>query len=148
MNAIEIASKKELQKKYQSNKSAGNKVYSSLSRVLKDMQRDKELKAGYAECFKALNMPFDGTITMADFKEAVQPEQEVTINKGKKNEEIVTGIWGTTQKKDKDGNKMFEADGTTPIMIEVCRPVRSWTPNKVLEVLADSAVILARKAAK
>ncbi|MBR4754924.1 MAG: porphobilinogen synthase, partial [Lachnospiraceae bacterium] len=57
--------------------------------------------------------------TRVDAASLVYP---IFVMEGKnKKEEQKLGIWGWSQKKDADGNKLFEADGVTPQMEAVLR---------------------------
>lgn len=127
---------------------SGNKEYTSLSRVLKDIQRSELLKAGYAAAFEALGLPSDGSFKPARFFAIMQESQFKTVTvreKGKDpREEQRLGIWGMAQKKDADGKKVFEADGTTPVMEPVLRVVAAWTPNKLFKCIAQAQAIAAQ----
>lgn len=127
----------------------GNKEFNSLSSVLKDIQRKQYMKAGYAEVFKSLGLPTDGRFTPADFFKKMNAEQfkTVTVGRGKnKKEEKRLGIWGWAQKKDEDGNKVFESDGKTPVMVPVLRVVSSWSANKLFACISQANAL--KEAAK
>ena len=145
MKTLVIESAKATLKNVRTNLTGGNKVYTSISRVLKDIQRSESMNAGYKQVFAAVGMPTDGSVVPAQFFAVCAPEQWVqTYNKrGEKVGEPAVGIWGTTQVV-KDGVKQFKADGKTPIMEEVCRKVTSWTPNKVFTVLAQAQAFKAQ----
>ena len=104
----------------------GNKEYTSISRVLKDIQRKDMLKAGYGKVFEAVGLEA-GSITPADFFAAVPKDMHGTDKKG----EDFVGVWGwKVTKRDKDG-KAIEKEA-------VLRKVTAWTPNKLFKVLAQS----------
>jgi len=104
----------------------GNKEYTSISRVLKDIQRKDMLKSGYAAVFEALGLE-GGKVTPADFFAAV-PEQ--MHGQDKKGADYV-GLWGwKVVERDKDGKATKKE--------AVLRKVSSWTPNKLFKVLAQS----------
>lgn len=104
----------------------GNKEYTSISRVLKDIQRKDMLKAGYGSVFEAVGMEA-GKITPKDFFAAVPAGMHGTDKKGND----FVGIWGwKVTKRDKDG-KAVEKEA-------VLRKVTSWSPNKLFKVLAQS----------
>ena len=105
---------------------SGNKEYTSISRVLKDIQRKDMLKSGYGEVFKAVGLEA-GEITPADFFAAVPASLH---GKDKKGEDFV-GIWGwKTLEKDAEG-KVTKREA-------VLRKVTAWTPNKLFKVLAQA----------
>ena len=99
-----------------------NKEYTSISSVLKDIQRSQYLRAGYREVFAAVGIDTDAVkLTPADFFARVHKDLHGTDKKGND----FVGIWGN--KKNEDGT-------TTPVL----RKVTSWTPRKVFMVLAQS----------
>lgn len=99
-----------------------NKEYTSISSVLKDIQRSQYLRAGYREVFAAVGIDTDAVkLTPADFFARVHKDLHGTDKKGND----FVGIWGN--KKNDDGT-------TTPVL----RKVTSWTPRKVFMVLAQS----------
>lgn len=104
----------------------GNKEYTSISRVLKDIQRKDMLKAGYGKVFEAVGLEA-GKITPAEFFAAIP---EGMHGKDKKGEDFV-GVWGW---------KVVErdAEGKPTKKEAVLRKVTSWTPNKLFKVLAQS----------
>ena len=104
----------------------GNREYTSISRVLKDIQRKDMLKAGYGAVFAAVGLEAGG-ITPADFFAAIP---EGMHGKDKKGNDFV-GIWGwKVVKKDKEGKAIAKE--------AVLRKVTAWTPNKLFKVLAQS----------
>lgn len=99
-----------------------NKEYTSISSVLKDIQRKQYLKAGYAEVFAAVGIDSNvKTITPKEFFEKVH----ISLHGEDKKGNDYVGIWGV--KKNEDGT-------TEPVL----RKVTSWTPRKVFIVLAQS----------
>ena len=103
----------------------GNKEYTSISRVLKDIQRKDMLKAGYGAVFAAVGLEA-GRITPADFFAAVPAGMHGTM----KGNDFV-GIWGwKVVERDKEGNATKKE--------AVLRKVTAWTPNKLFKVLAQS----------
>lgn len=104
----------------------GNKEYTSISRVLKDIQRKDMLKAGYGKVFEAVGLEAGG-ITPADFFAAVPEGMHGTDKKGND----FVGIWGwKTLEKDAEGNVTKRE--------AVLRKVTAWTPNKLFKVLAQA----------
>lgn len=103
-----------------------NREYTSISRVLKDIQRRDMLKAGYGKVFEAVGLEAGG-ITPADFFAAVPAGMHGTDKKGND----FVGIWGwKVVERDKEG-KVTKREA-------VLRKVTAWTPNKVFKVLAQS----------
>lgn len=101
---------------------SGDKLYRSISSVLKDIQRSEYLKAGYAEVFAAVGIDVKaGKLTPADFFGKVHSSLKSTDKKGVE----YVGVWG--YKKEEDGSRTA-----------VLRKVTSWTPRKVFMVLAQS----------
>lgn len=100
----------------------GNKEYTGICSVLKDIQRTQYLKAGYRAVFAAVGVDVDAEkLTPATFFSRVHSSLYGIDKKGEK----YVGIWG---------NKKNE-DGTTT---QVLRKVTAWTPRKVFMVLAQS----------
>lgn len=123
---------------------SANKEYTSLSSVLKDIQRKAYLDAGYKAVFDALGYE-GGKVTPKDFFAATTPEQwGRTVRKNKEDEKWL-GIWGWAQVKDETGKPVMEADGKTPKVEPKLRKVTSWTPNKLFKVLAQANAIAASK---
>lgn len=101
---------------------SGDKLYRSISSVLKDIQRSEYLKAGYAEVFAAVGIDVKaGKLTPADFFGKVHSSLKATDKKGVE----YVGVLG--YKKEENGSR-------TPVL----RKVTSWTPRKVFMVLAQS----------
>ena len=104
----------------------GNKEYTSISRVLKDIQRKDMLKAGYGKVFEAVGLEA-GDITPADFFAAVPEGMHGTDKKGND----FVGIWGwKVVERDKEGKATKKE--------AVLRKVTAWTPNKLFKVLAQA----------
>ena len=121
-----IAASENVLKGVAANLRSGNKEYTSISRVLKDIQRKDMLKSGYGEVFAALNLTA-GKIAPADFFAAVPTGMHGTDKKGND----FVGIWGwKTIEKDKDG-KVTKREA-------VLRKVTAWTPNKLFKVWAQA----------
>lgn len=104
----------------------GNKEYTSISRVLKDIQRKDMLKCGYGKVFEAVGLEA-GKVTPAEFFAAI-PEQ--MHGQDKKGNDFV-GIWGwkVTER---------DAEGKATKKEAVLRKVTAWTPNKLFKVLAQA----------
>lgn len=109
-----------------SNLRAGNKEYTSISRVLKDIQRKDMLAAGYAAVFEALGLE-GGKVTPADFFKAVP---ETMHGQDKKGNDFVGLLGWRVLERDKDGKATKKE--------AVLRKVTAWTPNKLFKVLAQS----------
>lgn len=104
----------------------GNREYTSISRVLKDIQRKDMLKAGYGKVFEAVGLEAGG-ITPAEFFAAVPEGMHGTDKKGND----FVGIWGwKVVERDKEGKAVKKE--------AVLRKVTAWTPNKLFKVLAQS----------
>lgn len=107
-----------------------NKEYTSLSAVLREMKRKDMLKAGYQTVLAAVGVADANTLTPAFLREQCQEEQLVDYtNKKTKQVEKVMAI---------QGYKLAD-DGKTRIV--VWRRVTSWTPRKVVLILAQSQAI-------
>jgi len=104
----------------------GNKEYTSISRVLKDIQRRDMLRAGYGKVFEALGLEAGG-ITPADFFAAIPEGMHGTDKKGND----FVGLWGW---------KVLERDANGKVTKReaVLRKVTSWSPNKLFKVWAQA----------
>lgn len=98
-----------------------NKEYTSISSVLKDIQRTEYMKAGYRDVFAAVGVDVNTKLTPSDFFARLHETQWGVDKKGKK----YVGVWGMKKQED---------DTQTPVL----RKVTSWTPRKVFMVLAQS----------
>lgn len=130
---------------------SANKEYTSISRVLKDIQRREMMKAGYGNVFAALKLqPENGksTVEPAAFFKALVPEMwGQTYNKaGEAVGEKWVGCWGIAAKKDKSGNKVLDAAGNV-VTEPVLRKITAWTPTKLFKVWAQSEAFRAAAAA-
>ena len=124
---------------------SGNKEYTSISRVLKDIQRKDMLASGYAQVFAAVGLDA-GKITPAAFFALCTPEQygQTFNKKGEPAGEPWVGIWGTAVKKNVEGQPVLGPDGSK-VTEPVLRKVSSWTPNKLFKVLAQAQAFKANK---
>ena len=104
----------------------GNKEYTSISRVLKDIQRKDMLKAGYGKVFEAVGIEA-GKLTPKDFFDALPEGMWGVDKKGNK----FVGLWGwKVVARDKEGKPTKKE--------AVLRKVTAWSPNKLFKVLAQS----------
>lgn len=128
----------------------GNKEYTSISRVLKDIQRKEMLRCGYGKVFAALGLDADNNkVTPQDFFNALEPEQwGKTVTKSGKVSEPWVGIWGMATVKDENGKKvMVTVNGVeVPKTEPKLRKVTAWSPNKIFKVYAQALAIRAQKA--
>lgn len=127
----------------------GNREYTSISRVLKDIQRKELMKAGYAKVFAAVGMPTDGSVTPAQFFAVLTNEQKGrSYNKaGEPVGDPWYGIWGMATVKDAEGNKvMVTVNGVSvPKTEPKLRKVTAWSPTKLFKMLAQAQAIRAQK---
>lgn len=113
----------------------GNQEYTSISRVLKDIQRKDMLKAGYGEVFKAVGLHAGekdekGKTIVVEPKDFFAAVPQSMHGKDKKGEDFV-GVWGwKVVERDKDGKATKKE--------AVLRKVTAWTPNKLFKVLAQA----------
>lgn len=98
---------------------SANKEFTSISAVLRTIQRKDMLKAGYAVVFEKLGL-VAGKVTPADFFDALHADMWGVDKKGNK----FVGLWGYK----KEGDKK----------VEVLRKVTQWTPTKFFKVFAQS----------
>lgn len=121
-----IAASENVLKGVSSDLRCGNKEYTSISRVLKDIQRKDMLRAGYGKVFEALGLVAGGIIP-ADFFAAIP---EGMHGKDKKGNDFV-GLWGW---------KVLERDANGKVTKReaVLRKVTSWSPNKLFKVWAQA----------
>lgn len=111
-----------------------NKEFNSLSSVLRVMTRADMLKAGYKAAFLAVGVTDPKALTPKALTEMCAPEQFVAVtNKRTGKEEQVMAVqgWKTSD------------DGKTKV--PVWRKITSWTPTKVLTLMAQSVALKAAK---
>lgn len=129
----------------------GNKEYTSISRVLKDIQRKEMMKCGYGQVFASLHLsPAEGKerVEPADFFAALAPEMwGRTTNKAGVVSDPWVGVWGTAAKKDAEGNKILDAQGN-PVTEAKLRKITAWSPTKLFKVWAQSEAFKAAAAEK
>ena len=130
---------------------SANKEYTSISRVLKDIQRKELLDCGYKKVFDALHLePAKGKdkVEPKQFFDALTPEMwgQTYSKAGEPVGEKWVGLWGISAKKDKAGNKVLDAAGNV-VTEPVLRKVTAWTPTKLFKVWAQSEAFRAAAAA-
>ena len=118
-------------------RAAANKEYASLSNVLKQIKAKTLWGKGFAEAFAAVGITDKDALTPAMFRE-LAPEVCAKDRKGKKQ----LAVWGMTALKDSEGEIVCDEEDN-PILVPVQRIVKAWTPNKVLQILAQSAAFRA-----
>ena len=119
-----------------------NTAYYSLSRLLRDTQSKGMLKIT-APIFESLGLATNGKVKPSEIMEMLTPEQYVveTNKNGESTTKVV--LWSHVQKteKAKDGTikKVFEADGTTPVMVDKSSKIMegTWTLNKFVKLMAQ-----------
>ena len=119
-------------------RASANKEYASLSNVLKQIKEKKMWSAGFGEAFAGVGITDAKDLTPALFR-SLAPEVCAKDKKGKKQ----LAIWGMAVVKDADGMPALDAEGAI-VYTPVQRIVKAWTPNKVLQILAQSAAFRAQ----
>ena len=119
-------------------RSSANKHYASLSHVLKQIKAASLWNAGFSEAFTVLGVKEPMTLTPALLR-TLAPE----MFKADKDGKLMLALWGMSTQKDNNGNTTFDEKGKI-IKIPVQRIVKAWTPNKVLQLLAQSAAFRAQ----
>lgn len=120
-----------------------NREFTSLSSVLRFMQdatNAPEMAHNYLQMLAELGIPTEETVTPRVIMDSLDESQfvEVTTGRGKdKRTQKMAGIWSNVQKRDEEGNKIFDETGA-PVLEQVCRPVKSWTPTKLARLLAQA----------
>lgn len=123
-------------KDVQKSLASANKEYTSISQVLKDMQRKSMMKAGYSEVFAQLGLPTDGSVVPAQlFGSLDEAQWGKTVTT--KNTTKWVGLWGWSLVKNEDGTQAYEEDGKTKKREAKLRKVTSWTPSKVVKLVAQ-----------
>lgn len=119
-------------------RSSANRHYSSLSNVLKQIKKDPLWNAGFSDAFAVMGIKEPMTLTPALLR-TLAPE----MFKADKDGKLMLALWGMSTQKDDDGNPTFDEKDKV-IKIPVQRIVKAWTPNKVLQLLAQSAAFRAQ----
>lgn len=132
MNAIIIEKTTEFVKTFATDLRNANKEYTSISRVLKDIQTPEMLDAGYRKVFDALGLE-GGMVIPAGFFNSIPASMH---GKDKKGNDFV-GIWGYRIIKDAEGKEV----GKEPVL----RKVTAWSPTRIFKVLAQAKVINSEK---
>lgn len=115
--------------------------YSSLSKLLRIIQ-SKDMMPYSSSLLKALNLPVNGKFTPSALVNMLEPEQLIqeTTKDG-----VVSKIalWSQTQKTVKQPNgrreKLFEADGITPVMIDKTKVIKEgqWSFKLLCDLIAQ-----------
>lgn len=119
-----------------------NTAYYSLSRLLRDTQTKSMLKIT-APIFESLGLKTNGKVRPSEIMEMLAPEQYVVETNKKGESTTFVVLWSHVQKteKAKDGTikKVFEADGTTPVMVDKSSKIMegTWTLNKFVKLMAQ-----------
>ena len=115
--------------------------YSSLSKLLRIIQ-SKDMMKYSASLLKALNLPVNGKVTPTALINMLEPEQLVQEKtKGGMSSKI--SLWSQSQKTEKQGNgkreKVFEADGITPVMIDKTKAIKEgqWSLKTLCALIAQ-----------
>ena len=115
--------------------------YSSLSKLLRIIQ-SKDMMKYSASLLEALNLPENGKLTPAALINLLEPEQFV---QEKTKEGVISKIslWSQSQKTETLENgrreKVFEADGITPVMIDKTKIIKEgqWSLKTLCELIAQ-----------
>jgi len=115
--------------------------YKSLSKLLHIIQ-SKDMMKYSASLLEALNLPENGKLTPAALINLLEPEQFV---QEKTKEGVISKIslWSQSQKTEKLENgrreKVFEADGITPVMIDKTKIIKEgqWSLKTLCELIAQ-----------
>ena len=134
-----IESAKGVFKSTSKNRSEANKEFYSLSAVIRQIKTKTMWESGFGAAFASVGITNPNQLTPAILRN-VSPEM---CEKDKKGASYI-GSWGYTAKKDEEGNKVLDKKGN-PVMIPTLRRISSWSPNKLLQVLAQNAAIVELK---
>ena len=115
--------------------------YKSLSKLLHIIQ-SKDMMKYSASLLEALNLPENGKLTPAALINLLEPEQFV---QEKTKEGVISKIslWSQSQKTETLENgrreKVFEADGITPVMIDKTKIIKEgqWSLKTLCELIAQ-----------
>ena len=115
--------------------------YSSLSKLLRIIQ-SKDMMKYSSTLLKALNLPVNGKLTPTALINMLEPEQLVQ-EKTKDGVSSKISLWSQSQKTETQGNgrreKVFEADGITPVMIDRIKVIKEgqWSLKTLCELMAQ-----------
>jgi hypothetical protein len=115
--------------------------YSSLSKLLRIIQ-SKDMMKYSAPLLEALNLPKNGKLTPTALINLLEPEQLVQ-EKTKDGVFSKISLWSQSQKTEKQENgrreKVFEADGITPVMIDKTKIIKEgqWSLKTLCELMAQ-----------
>lgn len=116
-------------------------AYSSLSKLLRIIQSKDMLKYS-ASLLKALNLPVNGKLSPTALINLLEPEQLVQ-EKTKDGVSLKIALWSQSQKTEKQGygrrEKVFEADGITPVMIDKTKIIKEgqWSLKTLCDLIAQ-----------
>ena len=139
-NVINVAN--EAMKSSRKERSEFNKEFYSLSKLLRYSQYKEHMKVT-APVFEKIGLATNGKVSPTEILASLTDEQFVTTKKGDR----LPVIWSQSQATDKDGNKIFEADGTTPVLVDAYTYIREggWTMNKLCKLIEQRNSFLANK---
>ena len=115
--------------------------YSSLSKLLRIIQ-SKDMMTYSSSLLKALNLPVNGKLTPTALINVLEPEQLVQ-EKSKDGVKSKLALWSQSQKTEKQENgrreKVFEADGITPVMIDKTKVIKEgqWSLKIICDLMAQ-----------
>ncbi len=148
-NAFNALIAKKLWNKFSASLPSGNVVlkatfsqkFISISKLLRVIQ-SQDLMKYTLTLFEDLQLPTNGKLSPKKFIELLEPEQFITETTSDPAQRKIV-LWSETQKVDKleDGTrvKLFEADGTTPVMLKKTKPIKEgqWTLIILCELIAQ-----------
>ena len=124
--------------------------YSSLSKLLRIIQ-SKDMMKYSASLLEALNLPKNGKFTPTALINMLEPEQLVQ-EKTKDGVSSKISLWSQSQKTEKRENgrreKVFEADGVTPVMIDKTKIIKEgqWSLKTLCELMAQKEYFANKRA--
>lgn len=123
--------------------------YRSLSKLLHIIQ-SKDMMSYSSSLLKALNLPVNGKFTPAALINLLEPEQLV---QEKTKDGVVSRIvlWSQSQKTEIQANgrreKVFEADGMTPVMIDKTKVIKEgqWSFKLLCDLIAQKEYFASKR---
>ena len=135
-----IAAANEVFKSTSAERREWNKEYYSLSKLLRDAQQKSRMERT-APIFAAIGLPINGKVSPSYVLDSLSWEQWIEDKQGN----ACVCLWNRVQAKDKDGNKLFEQDGVTPVMVDHCSRINegTWTLNKLVKLISQRNAFIA-----